>query len=153
MTIFIAADHGGFDLKERLINWLNSESFSVADLGAYVLDGDDDYPDYAFKLADKLVEEISSGGQALGILLCRSGVGMSIAANKVKGCYAALCFSVEQARKAREDDHANILVLDSDYLPIENHIEIAKTFINSTEEGGRHDRRVDKVKKYEETNL
>lgn len=149
MNIYIASDHGGFNLKKQLVYVLVANldftGIVVNDLGPDTLDEDDDYPDYAFKVAEKVAEDAGS----VGILICRSGNGMCIAANKVKGVYAALAFSSQHAKKAREDDNANVICLDADYEG-EDPIEIVKAFIKSefsSEE--RHHRRFQKIQDFE----
>ena len=149
MKIYIASDHGGYELKSKILE--NYESLitnhELIDLGPFELNEDDDYPDYALKVAEKVANE----NNALGILICRSGNGMCIAANKVKGAYAALAFSKKHAEMARKDDNANIVCLDSDYEG-ENPVEIVKTFL-TTEFAGmdtRHGRRFLKIKEIED---
>jgi ribose 5-phosphate isomerase B len=147
--IYIASDHGGFKLKEKIIQYLVKKEYNITDLGPKELGIDDDYPDYAFLLARKIATEKG----ALGILICRSGNGMVISANKVKGAYAALCINSTHARKAREDDNANILVLPADYLDCcqSNVNDIIDNFL-STQFAGintRHGRRFQKVQDYE----
>lgn len=146
MKIFIAGDHGGFTLKNEIIKEL--AEFNFTDLGPQELNLDDDYPDFAKILCDRLLQEPG----LTGILICKSGIGMSIAANKFKGIYAALCFTPEHAKKAREHNNANVLCLDSEYGSKENHLEIVKTFLQSEFAGWetRHGRRVKKVFEIEE---
>lgn len=145
MNIFIASDHGGFELKERLLKELD---YDITDMGPYEFNEDDDYPDYAFPLA----ESVANTKDALGILICRSGNGVAIAANKVDGSYAALCFSTKHALKAREDDNANICCLDADYEG-DDPIEIVRTFIETRFAGidTRHGRRWGKIVEYEKS--
>lgn len=143
MQFYIAADHGGFALKQKLIADLASRGLAAIDLGAKELDPDDDYPQFAFDLAAQVALQA-----ARGILICRSGNGMVIAANKVKGAYAALCHTVELAHKAREHNDANILVLDADYEH-DSPLEIALEFMNVPFGAGRHARRVGQIKTYE----
>ena len=153
MNIYIASDHGGFELKDVVKKYLLELNHVPVDLGADVMVPDDDYPQYAFKLAQKVAEESKNG--AMGILMCRSGVGMSISANKVKGVYAALCFTRENAMKAREHNDSNVLCLDADYQDLDLHKEIIKAFIE-TEFGGwdsRHGRRVLQIQDFEQTHL
>ncbi len=147
MKLYIGSDHGGFELKTSIIKQLKDQ-YEIEDLGPFELDSEDDYPDYAIKVADAV--RCSEGG-ALGILICRSGNGVCIAANKVKNAYAALCFTIEHAKKAVEHDNANICCLDSDYEG-EDPIEIINAFLNSEFEGmdSRHGRRFRKVKAIEE---
>lgn len=146
MKIFIAGDHGGFTLKNEIIKEL--DEFSFIDLGPLELNLDDDYPDFARILCDSLLHEPGS----TGILICKSGIGMSIAANKFKGIFAALCFTPEHAKKAKEHNNANVLCLDSEYGSKENHLEIVKTFLQTEFLGWetRHGKRVQKILKIEE---
>lgn len=146
--IYIASDHGGFELKQQLINWLSENEYEVADMGPFELQPEDDYPEYAFPVAEKVATEEG----VLGILICRSGNGMAIAANKVAGIRAALCFTPEHAAKSREHDHANILVLDADYS--ETQSEILTAFLNTEPSADeRHVRRVAEIAKYEQSHL
>jgi ribose 5-phosphate isomerase B len=155
MNIYLASDHGGYNLKNDLKQYLNqiNPELEILDLGPAELDLEDDYPDYAFKLASKLAAELAISEQSLGILICRSGNGMAIAANKVKNIRAALCFSPEHAVKARQHDHANILVLDADYLETQAHQQIVESFITAEPDlDSRHLRRVQKIINYEQNN-
>lgn len=159
MTIYIASDHGGFELKGEIINFLDeSMDVVVEDLGPFEFDAEDDYPQYAFAVAEKVADYDFSAEQAdtdvVGILICKSGNGMAIAANKVKKIRAALCFSPEHATKAREHNSANILVLDSEYVPADKHLEIIQAFLDTplaTEE--RHLRRIAQIANYEQSHL
>lgn len=146
-TLYIGADHGGFKLKQEIIPWLGEimPDWTIYDQGASELDPDDDYPQYAFAVA----EQVAQNEGHMGILICRSGNGMAIAANKVKGVRAALCFSPEHASKAREHNHANILVLDADYLTADQNKEIVEAFFNTAPGDGRHVRRVGEIERYE----
>lgn len=145
MKVFIASDHGGFELKKEIVNNKDFDKMGVefVDLGPNHLDSEDDYPDYAFTLT----EEINKNPSSLGILLCRSGIGMSIAANKVKGIYAALCFTPRHAIKAREHNNANVLCLDSDYEDKQIHFKIIENFLKTDFAGfdSRHGRRVKEI--------
>ena len=159
MKIFIASDHGGFQLKQLILEQqaILAENLHMqlefVDLGPFSLNPEDDYPQYAFQLGERLMTDMATPEEKRGILICRSGNGMTIAANKVKGIRAALCFSVEHARKAREDDHANVLVLDADYQMAERHMSIIQTFLFRHEQPGRQQRRVDQITKYEQTHF
>lgn len=151
MKVYIASDHGGFELKSEIIHHDKFKKLGIEfeDLGASELKEDDDYTDYAFTLTSEIKKHPSN----MGILICRSGIGMSIAANKEKGIYAALCFSPRHAIKAREHNNANVLCLDSDYEEKEIHFKIIENFIK-TEFAGfetRHGRRVKEIMKFEET--
>ena len=142
--VYIGADHGGFGLKDKLIEELREDGISVTDLSTKY-DPVDDYPDIAFELGEKVVLE-----NALGILICRSGAGVCVAANKVKGIRAAMAVNLKQARKSREDDDINVLCLSADYIDDEENIKITKEFLKAVfmaEE--RFIRRINKIKKYE----
>lgn len=149
MKIYIASDHGGFELKNK-IKEINLE-FEIEDLGPSKLNPDDDYVFFA----EKLCKEVLNNNNSLGILICRSGIGMSIAANKFKGIYAALCFNEKHAQMARQHNNANVLCLDSDYGDFETHKSIINSFLNSQFEGKdtRHGRRVDQIREIEENNF
>jgi len=144
--VYIGADHRGFGLKEKLILGLRSKGWNVTDLnGKY--DPNDDYPDIAIELAKKIVKE-----KTLGILICGSGAGVCVAANKVKGARAALAVNKKQAGKIREDDDINIICLSADFVNDEDNLEVAEEFLKATfvtEE--RFIRRVSKIEKYENT--
>jgi len=143
--IYIAADHRGFRLKEELKKWLETELYEFRDLGAAEYDRDDDYPQIAFKLGETVVKD-----QGRGILVCGSGAGASISANKVSGVRAGLCTSVKQATAAKNDDNINVLCLSSDWVSLEDNQKIVETFLKtlfSSEE--RHLRRINQIKDYE----
>lgn len=143
--IYIAADHRGFRLKEEIKKWLETELYEFRDLGASEYNRDDDYPQFAFKLGEIVVKESSRG-----ILICGSGAGASIAANKVTGVRAGLCTSVKQASAAKNDDNINILCLSADWVSLEDNQKITETFLKtlfSSEE--RHLRRINQIKDYE----
>ena len=105
-----------------------------------------DYPDIAFKLA----EDVKNGVCEKGILICRSGIGMTIAANKVKGIRAALCFNEKMAEMAKKHEDVNLLTMGADYITKEEAINMVNAWLNNQFEGGRHQRRIDKIKEYEE---
>lgn len=148
MKIFIGADHGGFALKNTLISWLENQNHKVEDCGAFVLDPGDDYPEIAFSVAEKTVDEEDS----FGLLLCRSGGGVSIAANKVKGARAVAASDEECAKHAREHNNAQILVLGADFVSSEEKAKKIVTAFLQTEFSGatRHQRRIDQIASYEE---
>ncbi len=129
MKIYIAADHRGFELKNKLISWLKPRGYEVVDGGNTVYDPEDDYPDYISELAKRPLSTEAVAKGALGIVICGSGVGVSIAANRFKGVYCALGFNVEQVKHARENDHINVLALPADYLDFEKAKEFVKTFL------------------------
>lgn len=146
MKVYFGADHGGFELKDRLEGYVSELGYETEDFGAHKLDPEDDYPDFVFLVAEK----VARGEDAVGIVIGRSGNGEAIAANKVKGIRAAVCTNVEMARKAREDNDANILALGADYISEDEAGEIVKTFLETPfSSGERHKRRLQKVSDFE----
>lgn len=144
--IYLGADHGGYQLKEELKNWLVENNIPAEDIGAHFLDPEDDYPDFIIPVAKRVTADPNS----LGIIIGRSGNGEAIVANKIKGIRAALCLNEEMARKAREHNDANIISLGADYISTDTALIIVKAFINasfSNEE--RHIRRIEKINKLE----
>lgn len=144
-TIAIGSDHAGFDVKECIVKALNSgmlEEFNagISDMGP---DSSDrvDYPDYAHKVA----QSVSEGSCDLGILICGSGNGVCITANKHEGIRAGLAWDTELASLAREHNNANIICLPARFVSEEKALEIAKAFLAATFEGGRHQERVQKI--------
>ncbi len=114
MRIFLGADHGGYELKNVIFEHLIHSGYEAVDCGAKTLDDDDDYPRYAYAVASKVLGE--EDGQGAGILICRSGQGMSMAANRVNGIRATLAWNEATAKTAKEDDNSNVLVLPSDFV-------------------------------------
>jgi ribose 5-phosphate isomerase B len=142
--IYLGADHGGFKLKEEVKKWLKEWRKDFKDLGAERFVVNDDYPDFAWELAVKVGVEHG----ALGILICRSGQGMCIVANKAKGARAALCWNESTAHSARNDDDANIICLPADYVTVESAKKIVHEFVYAKfDKEERHHRRVTKIKK------
>lgn len=139
MRLLIASDHAGVALKKRLFDAL-SPAHSVTDLGPATTDRVD-YPDFAAQLSQKVAKEPGS----LGILICGSGIGMSIAANKVPGVRAAVVENPVAARLAREHNDANVLCLGARFLGAEYAEEIVSAFVGARFEGGRHAERVKKI--------
>jgi ribose 5-phosphate isomerase B len=139
-TIPIAADHAGFELKEFLINKLEQAGYTLKDLGTHSTLSMD-YPDVAHPLASA----VNNGKYAFGILICGSGNGMAITANKYAGVRAALCWTVELASLARMHNNANILCLPARFIDKETAFEEVISFVNTEFEGGRHEARVDKI--------
>jgi len=149
VTVYIGADHRGFRLKEKLKEALRIWEINVVDLGYKDYDVDNDYTDIALKLAEKVVFE-----RGLGILICGSGVGVCVAANKVDGAIAALCTNEKQARLAKEDDNSNILCLSSELVDEDVNKKIVKTFLESVFSPlENHIRRINKIKEYEKTKI
>ena len=137
--IFIASDHAGFELKNILVQSLRS-SVEIIDLGPNSTDSVD-YPDFAKTLSQKVL----STPDTAGILLCGSGIGMSIAANRFKGIRAALVWNNELAKLSRQHNNANVVVLPARFLKSEDAISIVNDWLNTAFEGGRHQKRVDKI--------
>ncbi|MBU1088741.1 RpiB/LacA/LacB family sugar-phosphate isomerase [Patescibacteria group bacterium] len=143
--IYLGADHRGYKLKEVIKEWLEEWEVEYRDLGNDKYDKGDDYVGFALKVAGKVVIE-----KGIGILLCGSGVGVSIVANKVKGVRAALCTTEKQARKSREDEDANVLCLSAYSVDEKMNKKIVKMFLNTVfSSSERHIRRIGKIKKYE----
>lgn len=145
MQIAIASDHAGYDLKHRILTYLSEQKIAWDDLGT---DGHDsvDYPDYAAQAASL----VSEGVVKRGILVCGTGVGMSITANKFPGVRAALCHNLETAEASRRHNDANILVLGGRVLEKTKALSILKTWLNTPFDGGRHQRRIDKIRDIEQ---
>ncbi|MBN2463883.1 MAG: ribose 5-phosphate isomerase B [Dehalococcoidia bacterium] len=144
MRIALGCDHRGLKLKKAIMSLLTELGHNYHDLGCY--DGDPvDYPDIARQVAEAVV----SGGFDHGILICGSGIGMSIAANKVRGIRAALCCGTLGAERARLHNDANILCLGEDTLDQTLALDIVKIYLSTTFEGGRHLRRLEKVRSLE----
>lgn len=132
-------------MKERLLSMLGAAGHEVVDVGCSGT-GSVDYPDYAVPVA----EMVAGGGADRGILVCGSGIGMSIAANKVKGVRAALCRTVEDARMARRHNDSNVLTLSEKKIDDDDFEELVNVWLDTPFEGGRHQRRIDKISAYEE---
>ena len=145
MKIYIAADHRGVELKEEIKSFLNELGHTVIDMGAKKSDVPCDYPPLAYKVAVSVAKQRSSRG----ILLCMSGVGICIAANKVPGAYAALCYNMEVAKLSRQHNNANILVLGAKFVSRKEIQEIIRVWLEEKFEGGRHARRIRKIKEIE----
>lgn len=144
MKIAVGSDHGGFQLKSKIIAYLKENHMQVNDVGTHD-EVSCDYPDYAKAVA----EEVTGGDCQYGILVCGTGLGITIAANKVQGVIAAPvsdCYSAEMARK---HNNANILGLGQRVVGEGLALKIVDTFLNTAFEGGRHQKRVDKIKKIE----
>ena len=136
-TIFIASDHAGFDLKKQILNTVKAK---LIDLGANTEDSVD-YPDYA----KKLVSKIKTTENSKGILICGSGIGMSIAANRNKNIRAGLAFKSEIAKLMREHNDANVLILPGRFMNIHDAIKCVRNFLTTNFEGKRHQNRVSKL--------
>jgi len=142
--ILIAADHGGFALKESLKAYLKKKGFDVCDLGAFSEERCD-YPEFAYNLA----RQIGQGKFKRGILICKSGVGNSIVANRVPGVRAALCNNVKVARLSREHNDSNVLALGSIFVKPPLAKKITAAWLKAEFQGGRHQRRLNQIKAIE----
>jgi RpiB/LacA/LacB family sugar-phosphate isomerase len=143
MNIFVGTDHRGFDLKNKLIEYLQEKNIRIEDLGNYELQPEDDYPDFAQKVAQAILQNPQ---EFVGIVICGSGVGGSIAANRYHGVRCALAFEPDQARHARENDHANMLALPADYIEFEKAKTIVDSFLAATpKKEDKYLRRIQKV--------
>ncbi|MGH9663093.1 MAG: ribose 5-phosphate isomerase B [Bryobacteraceae bacterium] len=144
MKIAIGADHAGFFLKEKLRDWLRAEGHEVDDLGAASAEPAD-YPDFA----EAVSRDVISGKAERGILVCSTGVGMSIAANKVPGIRAALAVNPEEVRLTRAHNDANVLTLGARYIDAPAAETLIGIFLQTGFDGGRHQRRVSKIAELE----
>ncbi len=145
MKFFIATDHAGIEYKDFVIDLLKSKGVEVEDLGPYSKDRVD-YPDYAKKCAI----EVAQNSGSFGILICGTGIGMSLAANKVKGIRAALCHDAYTAAMARAHNNANILCFGQRVVGLGVVESIIDAFLNTNFEGGRHETRVEKIMQIEQ---
>ena len=146
--IALGADHAGYEEKEKLKSTLEELGVEYDDLGTDSADSVD-YPDYARKVA----EGVARGDYDQGLLVCGSGTGMAIAANKVKGVRAAVAWNPDIARLAREHNNANVLSIAARFTPDDEVKEIVKAWFDADFEGGRHERRVDKMETIEKEDL
>lgn len=148
MKLAIASDHGGFDLKQKMVRFLKGRGIQVEDLGNHGTEAVD-YPDYAIQVA----ERVSGGLADAGILFCGTGIGMCIVANKFRGVRAAVVSDPYQARMAREHNDANILCLGGRVLDPKKVEEVVSAWLDARFEGGRHDRRLEKIREIEGRNF
>ena len=142
MRIAIGNDHWGVELKKAIIKLLTDSEHSYEDFGCFTTDPVD-YPD----IAQKVAGAVARGDFKRGILICNNGIGMSMAANKVKGIRAALCYTAFNARRTRQHQDANILCLGAGEEQVQEPVaEIVEAFLTAESEGGRHQRRIDKIR-------
>ncbi len=140
LPIAIGSDHAGFDYKEQVKATLEEKGWKVEDKGAFSCDSVD-YPDFAHPVAN----DVTEGKAAFGILICGSGNGVCITANKHKGIRAALCWNEELAALARQHNDANVLCMPARFVTVEAAKAMAEVFSNTSFEGGRHQKRVEKI--------
>ena len=139
--IAIGADHGGFELKDAIIKYFDGKVV-FKDFGTNSPESVD-YPEYAIKVADS----VASGECEAGILICKTGIGMSIAANKVKGIRCALCFNEEVAHLCKEHNNANVIALPASMMSKDEAVKIIEIWLNSKFLGGRHEKRVNMIER------
>ena len=145
--IYLGSDHGGFKLKQQIKKWLSEWGYGYQDLGNSEFDEVDDYPQYALQVATKVAE---NEPENKGVLVCRSAVGMVIAANKIKGARAAAVYDEEMGRLVREHNNANIIGLSGDRLSAEEAKKILKKFLETDfSQDERHRRRVKMIGEFE----
>ena len=144
MIVAIGADHRGFKHKMRIGEYLRGLGHEVRDHGC-PSEASADYSDAALAVA----ADVGAGAADAGVLICGSGIGMSIAANKVRGVRASLCFTPDQARTTREHNDSNVLCLSGDAIAPEDAVILLRAWLEAEFAGGRHARRVDKIKAYE----
>ncbi|MCD8048075.1 MAG: ribose 5-phosphate isomerase B [Clostridia bacterium] len=140
MKIAISSDHGGFELKGVICDYLTKKGHTVTDLGTNSPESCD-YADYA----EKCAHAVTSGEAELGILVCGTGIGISIAANKIKGIRCALCYSPETAALAKEHNNANIIAFGGRTMSEQSVLASIDAYLNTEFAGGRHQRRIDKI--------
>ncbi len=148
MKIALAADHAGFEEKEKVKKMLEELGVAFEDMGTYSCDAVD-YPDYARKVG----EAVAGGQFDRGLLVCGSGTGMAIAANKVPGVRAAVAWNEDIARLSRQHNDANVLSLPARFVPQDEIDKIVKAWLSADFEGGRHGRRVEKIEQIEKDDL
>jgi ribose 5-phosphate isomerase B len=144
MKIVLASDHGGFELKEIVKEYLNSEGYDIKDFGTFNPESVD-YFDYGVKAA----ESVAKGEADKGIVICGTGIGISITANKVKGIRCALCHDVYSAEMTRAHNDSNVLAMGGRVIGRDLALRIVKAWLETDFEGGRHERRINKISEYE----
>ena len=144
MKIVVGSDHGGYELKEGLVKFMKDEGHDVLDLGAYSTDSCD-YPVIGFDVA----KTVSKGKADRGVLICKTGVGMTIIANKVHGVRAAACYDAGMAKSAKEHNDTNVLALGANYVDLAKAKEILRVWLGAKHTEERHARRVKQIKDIE----
>ena len=144
MKLIIASDHAGFANKQTLITHLQTLGFEMVDAGTFS-DGSCHYPEYALSAAERVVVKEAP----FGVLICGSGIGVSIAANKVKGARCAVGYHDEATKRARIDNDANLIAFGARYMTLEEILKRIQLFVNTPYEGGRHQTRLDIISEYE----
>ncbi len=144
MKIILGADHGGFELKNNISEWLKTQGYEIEDIGVFSSESVD-YPDISFKVAT----EVAKGTFERGILVCGSGVGVSITANKVNGIRAVLCHDTVMARLSREHNDTNVITMGGRFIAKELAFEILSIWLKTDFLAGRHSKRIEKISKIE----
>ena len=144
MKIAMGSDHGGFKFKQSLVDYLKKQGHNIIDVGCFN-DESCDYPQYSYEAAVLVSKKIADRA----IVICKSGIGNSIVANKVKGIRAALCFSIPQAKSSREHNDANVLAIGAAYIKPSSAKRLVAVWLKTKALGGRHARRVKQIKKLE----
>jgi len=150
--VIIGSDHGGFEHKNLIKDWLQSEGYQVEDVGPYSLNPDDDYPMFAFGVANRIADYEAQITQpdVIGIIICRSSGGVTIAANKVDGVRAVSVFDEKSAVHAKEHNNANIITISGDWTSAERSKEIIQVFLTTIyNKDARHERRIAQIRKFE----
>ncbi len=143
--MYLGADHRGFALKEKAKKWLSEFGCPYEDMGAFEYNKDDDYPDFATAVAKAVALSMSKGDNARGILICGSGVGVAIAANKIRGIRAGTAINAKQIKDSVSDEDTNIVAISADYTPEDEAKEIIKSFVEAKfSKAERHVRRIAK---------
>jgi len=146
MRIYLGADHAGFQLKEHVKQTLTELGHEVTDVGTYAEDSVD-YPDYALKVG----RAVAGGTADIGVLICGTGLGMAIAANKVRGVRAVPVYEPEMARLGRLHNNANVIALPGRFITPDKADEVLEAFLSTEYENGRHQRRIDKISALEDS--
>lgn len=146
--IYIGADHRGYELKEEIKKFLYELDYQYEDLGAFELNKDDDYPDFATAVSEAVVLSLSKGEDSKGILICGSGIGIAVAANKIKGVRAGTAYNPDQVQASVNDENLNVLAISSDFTSDEVAKEIVKAFLDTP--FGQDERYLRRLKKIEE---
>ena len=144
MRVVLGSDHGGYETKLAAIEYLKEKNIEYVDLGCYSKDSVD-YPEYGIKVAEYVRDNLDT----VGIVVCTTGIGISISANKVKGIRCALCFNEKVAMMTRLHNNSNVLALPGAYVTKEETYKIVEAFLTTEFEGGRHSRRVDIISDYD----
>ncbi|OEV12088.1 ribose-5-phosphate isomerase [Streptomyces nanshensis] len=148
MRVYLGSDHAGYELKNRLVEWLTSAGHEPVDCGPHIYDADDDYPPFCLRAAERAAQD----SEALGIVVGGSGNGEQMAANKVKGVRCALAWSRETASLAREHNNANVVSLGARMHTEDEALAFVETFLSTPfSQGERHERRIDMLSAYEIT--